>query len=143
MRIPGIIINLYLLVNLFFFSVSIVSTNVPNQIEACTVNKRIVKNLVPINLSTSFCVSCMHDNKWWLEVVLEYCFEKGDFRMPFMHPYSLCQNFYWPKKPDTFWILYRDFLDNINVFISNSHMTHIFNTKCYCEKIQKLTHAAI
>ena len=63
--------------------VSIVSTNTSNQIEVSAVDKQPVKNLDPKNIATDSYVVCMYAKKWWLAIVLENCFEKGDVRIRF------------------------------------------------------------
>ena len=43
--------------------VSIVSTNIPNQIEVSAERKQLVKKLHPDNISTGSYVACMYDKK--------------------------------------------------------------------------------
>ena len=55
-------------------------------------------------------IAAMHDDKWWLGMVLEVDDENEDYKVRFLHPAGQSPTFYWPQFKDECYIIRRQVL---------------------------------
>ena len=55
-------------------------------------------------------IAAMHDDKWWLGMVLEVDDENEDYKVRFLHPAGQSPTFYWPQFKDECYIIRRKVL---------------------------------